>query len=477
MRVRRLTFFEFIMRSLWRGRRNSWRAFTAYRDRSLRELLQHARERVPFQTPRLAGVDLDRIRLEAIPPTDKTAMMAAFDDTIADGAVTLDDVQRTEVESSSRELPVVKGKYLAIKTSGSSGKPSWLVCEMRDWGILRGATFARMAGDWLTFRKLAGMIFRPMRMATLAAEHIHSMTWQACRSAELSVGPLARIRFFSVIDSTERVLAGLNAFRPDYLHSYPTAMESLARYRLEGGRFEFEPQLISVGSEALTEIARDAIRRAFPASRLVDHYGTSECLPLATGCRHGRKHLNIDYALLEAMDRHGRPAPAGDLSDHVLITNLVNRAQPIIRYRIDDAVRLIPEPCRCGSVLPTIEIESRKGSVIYLRNERGDWQTLSPPIVVDMMLHTTGVAQYQLVHVRQNELVLRYRAERGCDSAAAAESIRLAFDRTLERLYCRRTVLLCIEPVEQLRRTEGGEKLLQVVSHVASPAAENRRVA
>src|SRR5690606_9081546 len=106
------------------------------------------------------------------------------------------------------------------------------------------------------------------------------------------------------------------------------------------------------------------------------------------------------------MDRWGRAVAAGELSDHVLITNLVNRTQPIIRYRIDDAVRIIPDPCRCGSVLPAVEIESRKGSVIYLRNDRGDWQTLSPPIVVDTLLHTTGLAQYQLVHVRQNELLL-----------------------------------------------------------------------
>ncbi|MFO1315386.1 MAG: hypothetical protein U1F58_07255 [Burkholderiales bacterium] len=469
--LHRFTFFAVILGTLVRDRRNSRRAFESRRDRSLRALLRHARQRVPFQRSRLAGVDLDDIRLDAIAPTTKTAMMASFDETIADGVVSLAEVQATEDASHRLELPIVRGRYLVVKTSGTSGEPSWLVCGLTEWAILRGATFARMARNWLTLRTVLAGRGRPLKAATLAAAHAHSMTWQAARSTQKWAWPWVHSRFFPVIDSVERIVQGLNAFRPRYLHTYPTAAEMLARHRLAGGTFAFEPELLSVGSEPLTDIARAAIRQAFPATELVNHYGMSECLPLSTECRCGRLHINTDFAILEAMDAQGRPVAPGELSDHVLVTNLVNRLQPIIRYRVEDSVRIHDEPCACGSVRPVVEVESRKGSQIHLTDDRGGWQMLSPPIVVDTMLHAQGVALFQVVHARQNELEVKFIPIAAAEGAAAGDSIRQAFASTLRRLGCAGSVKVAVEQVEVLERTALGGKLLQTVSRVAPPAA------
>lgn len=472
-----ITFYGYAFRAFMRDRLNSRAAIDSYRSRSLKSLLAHARRHVPFQAERLSRIDFNQICLADIPPTTKSAMMDRFNETISRGAVTLDEVVATAAGPHRLQLPILHGKYIVHKSSGTLGKPSWMVTGIRDWAILRGSTVGRMMRDWLSVGRAATALVNPVRSAALAAEHSHSMTWQAAKSGQLWAAPFVKMEFFPVVDSVERIAAGLNRFKPEYLHAYPTAAEMLARHRLDGGRIDFEPGLISVGSEALTEMARETIQAAFPKTILVDHYGMTECLPLSTQCRQGHKHLNIDFSILEPMNADGQPTPTGDLSDHVLVTNLINKVQPIIRYRVDDSVRVIQEPCPCGSVLPRVEVCSRKGSQIHLRNDRGGWQLLSPPVVVDTMLRSRGVAQFQLVHAVQNELELKFIPQKGNPSDDVQASIRDYFNSALTRLECGNSVKLKIVPVEAFQRTEGGSKLIQMVSLVPPPMMTQRSAA
>ena len=466
-----LTFHSTLHRALWRDYRNNRAAIEAYRDRSLKSLLRHAKQNVPFQQSRLGRVNLDRIDLEVIPPTDKNMMMAAFDATVANGVVNFADVLKTDEAPHTLELPIIKGKYIVVKTSGTSGKPSWLVCTVHDWAIQLGATYSRMVRYWLTPARIGMSLLKPIRTATIAAEHAHSMTWQGAVSAGTWAGPFGRSKFFSVIDSVDNIVEGYNQFRADHLHAYPTAAEMLARYQLDGRGTIHPPKIITVGSEALTTIARETIVKAFPSSRLVDHYGMSECLPLSTECRHGRKHINADYAILEARDAGGNPVPDGELSDHVLVTNLTNKLQPIIRYRVEDCVRITREGCPCGSVFPVVDVYSRKGSLIHLQNDDGNWQIFSPPVAVDTMLHTHGVSQYQIVHVRQNEMEVRYQPLPEANSRDVEKSIRDQFRSVMGRLKCSNSVVIDIRQVEGFERTAGGNKLQQMISQVAAPGS------
>ena len=59
----------------------------------------------------------------------------------------------------------------------------------------------------------------------------------------------------------------------------------------------------------------------------------------------GSMHLNADWVILEPVDRAYRPVPPGVMSHTVLLTNLANRVQPIIRYDLGDSVVIEPDPC------------------------------------------------------------------------------------------------------------------------------------
>ena len=149
----------------------------------------------------------------------------------------------------------------------------------------------------------------------------------------------------------------------------------------------------------------------------------------------------------------------------------------MIRYRVNDSVRFLPEPCACDSQFPAIEVHSRKGDLIYLRDDGGGWTILSPPIVVDVMLHARGVAQYQVVHRRQNDLLVHCVIEDGSSPTEVVGGLRRQFDASLDKLNCTRGVRLTIEPVTEIPRTAIGGKLLQMRSLVAPPSETADRIA
>ena len=59
-------------------------------------------------------------------------------------------------------------------------------------------------------------------------------------------------------------------------------------------------------------------------------------------------HVADDLVILEPADADGNVVPYGQPADRMLLTNLFNLAQPLIRYDLADAVTMSDEPCPCG---------------------------------------------------------------------------------------------------------------------------------
>src|SRR5436190_24310157 len=95
-----------------------------------------------------------------------------------------------------------------------------------------------------------------------------------------------------------------------------------------------------------------------------------ECMALTTGCPQGQgMHVQMDWAILEVVDRQNQPVPPGRPGEKVLLTNLYNSVQPFLRYEISDVVTLSPDPCPCGSPLPLIlRVEGRTDEVVWIQD-------------------------------------------------------------------------------------------------------------
>lgn len=86
----------------------------------------------------------------------------------------------------------------------------------------------------------------------------------------------------------------------------------------------------------------------------------------------GWLHVNVDWVVFEPVDADYRPVAPGEQSHTVLISNLANRVQPILRYDLGDSVLERPDPCPCGNPFPAIRVQGRSADVLTFRSPAGE---------------------------------------------------------------------------------------------------------
>ena len=130
-------------------------------------------------------------------------------------------------------------------------------------------------------------------------------------------------------------------------------------------------------------------------------------MSIAFGCREGWLHVNADWVMLEPVDASYRPTALGQISHTVLLTNLANRIQPVIRYDLGDAVVANPEPCGCGNPLPAIRVEGRREDVVTMSASDGRRIRLLPMALTTTVEEAADVHRFQIVQSRDTTLMLR----------------------------------------------------------------------
>jgi phenylacetate-CoA ligase len=112
---------------------------------------------------------------------------------------------------------------------------------------------------------------------------------------------------------------------------------------------------IIFGAERCSRRMRRRIAELSGVEELYDIPGMTELYGPGTGLEcseHEGIHYWADYYLLEVLDPETlEPVSPGEVGEMV-VTTLRKEGSPLIRYRTRDLTRSIPEPCRCGSVLP-----------------------------------------------------------------------------------------------------------------------------
>ena len=100
--------------------------------------------------------------------------------------------------------------------------------------------------------------------------------------------------------------------------------------------------------------------------------------------------------------------PRGERSHSVLLTNLANLVQPLIRYDLGDQVTWSGQRCSCGSALPVIEVRGRSDDVMQVPSQRkGETVSLLPMALCTVIEEECGVFDFQLRQHGPSTLVLR----------------------------------------------------------------------
>ena len=229
-------------------------------------------------------------------------------------------------------------EYRAIKTSGATGTEA---LHVYGWDAF--VTFVMQGSRW-TGRRGEAPDAVLAQVFSCSPKH-ESGIFHAFSTFE-SGGPPSHC--FSGTMSLPDLVTGLNACEPkvEALQGWPSVIRLLALEAV-AGRLTVTPTWVSVAGEVCTSPVREAVRAAW-GLELSEFWGCSEgTYAFPCGLGHGM-HIADDLVILEPVDAAGNVVPYGQSADRVLLTNLYNLDQPLIRYDIADAMTITDVPCPCG---------------------------------------------------------------------------------------------------------------------------------
>lgn len=406
------------------------------------DLIHFARRRSPLYSKRLRHFP-EKPRLEDLPVFERDDLMSGFDDWVTDPALSRRALEEFIADPARRGEPYL-GRYAVWTSSGTSGIPGLYVQDpaaLATYEALLTMRTAGQCGAQLLWRTLAGA----GRLAMIAATDGHFagvVSWE--RLCRLHPWLAVNSRVFSVTRPTAELVATLNAWQPALLSSYPS-MLSLLGDELAQGRLRIRPLLLWSGGEELCADEASRLRSLFGCP-VFEEYGASECMNIAFSCEHGSLHLHADWVILEPIDAQGRLVEPGVASSDVLLTNLCNRVQPLIRYRLGDSITMVPGLCECGCPLPRLRVEGRRDDCLQFESETGSPVTLVPLAIESAIEEGTRVHQFQVMQVGARHLRVRVAAPAGLRRSDAWQSVQARL-KTLLAAHGAGSVRLSLDPL------------------------------
>jgi phenylacetate-CoA ligase len=183
-----------------------------------------------------------------------------------------------------------------------------------------------------------------------------------------------------------------------HAHSLYLLACSLRKLKID----DIRPSGIISTAMLLHDWQRTVIERLFDCP-VTNRYGCEEVSLIASECElHRGLHVNCDSVFTEL------PKPSDDHGDGagpLLLTDLSNRAMPLIRYQVGDVVVGSSRTCRCGRGLPMLErIEGREAD--YVLTPSGSLISgISLTENFALLIH--GAAQVQIVQESVEQLLIR----------------------------------------------------------------------
>lgn len=189
-------------------------------------------------------------------------------------------------------------------------------------------------------------------------------------------------------------LDALATFSPRCLYGYASSVALLAAHARARGRRVRLPRLrvVCTTGEPLYPHQRALIGEVFGAP-VANEFGSRDIGFTAHESPEGQVLLMSESIVLEVLDDAGRPVPPGGLGEAVM-TGLCSDAQPFIRYRSGDMVRLATEPDRAGRGLHVIaEVVGRRTDFLV----GADGTVMHALAGIYVLRATEGVAEFKLI--------------------------------------------------------------------------------
>lgn len=220
---------------------------------------------------------------------------------------------------------------------------------------------------------------------------------------------LSRRLFIPAYEMSDRnlpqTIKKLRRFRPVLIDGYAESFNFLAHYIKQHGLEGVRPRGIISSAQVLPDQSRALMEYTFGCG-VYDKYGSREFSGIAYESEGHSGHLVVAENYIVEILKDGLPAKPGEMGE-VVITDLLNRCMPLIRYRVGDLAIAMDNstPSPCGRGLPRIgRIEGRAQAIIIGANGNYLPGTFFMHYFKDF---DHIVRQFQIIQDQRNRLKLR----------------------------------------------------------------------
>ncbi len=309
------------------------------------------------------------------------------------------DIQDQQDMLVASNIPA--SKWLPNQTGGSTGSPLQFYVD-RERSDSRMASTDRhngwaglRPGDW--FAQLWGSTFDVGDKPDPNPKWRQKLLYRSLTLHTAAVSDESMMRYVEV----------LRRYRPRYMLAYAQSAVLFAEFCRKNNFEDISFESMIVSAEMLLPGKRQVLEETF-RGKVFNRYGCREVSVIASECEfHSGLHVNADALIVEVEAAPNLPSGMG----RVLVTDLLNRSMPLIRYEIGDLASLDPTiHCPCGRSLPLIgNIQGRTSDFLSLPNGR----MIAGPSLALLAADMRDVRQVQFIQRDPGHVTLKVVAGYG----------------------------------------------------------------
>ena len=168
--------------------------------------------------------------------------------------------------------------------------------------------------------------------------------------------PAFRQTYFSVYHMSDKTLPSyirkLQSENYIYYAGFPSALNILSEFILSNSiSINHPPRIITTGGESLLNYQKKNIESAFKCP-VTDQYGAAEYIGNISTCEKGAYHTDFELGIFET--EHSELNNEKEQCGSVIVTGLIDKAMPFLRYAIGDTITLSDHKCSCGRCGQTV---------------------------------------------------------------------------------------------------------------------------
>lgn len=403
-----------------------------------KKLLNHTLSKSEFYKKyyKQNGINIDNIegiRLKDLPPINKTIIMNHYDDFVCSK-----DLKKKELEefifNPNNKEKLFKNKYKVIHTSGSTGEIGIFAYNIMEWTTLLALVMLRISKNNIN-------PFNKSKLAFIGATEGHFAGISLAKAAPDWLFKFLQLDINSPISVINR---GINDFQPDAIGGYSSGIHLLADQQLKGN-INIHPKRIICSGDSLTTPIVQVVKEAFNIEP-VNFYACSESIGIAGDCPKNSLHLFDDWHMVEAVDKGFQDVSPGK-PGKVLLTNLYNFSQPLIRYEINDEIVFDDKKCKCHSNYPVIKkLAGRKEDFLWFKNKDNQPEFIHPLAIVEFFIPC--LKKFQVV--KTSEKSFKMKAVVGCSDEKATKRIKERMTEILREKDLEKEVKFDVEIVDDI---------------------------